>query len=236
MTGASGGLGRAFAVDFGRAGYQVAVNYHTKRDEAVETARAIDKAGGAGCAYQADIRDPGAVSAMVAGIMDRWGRLDVLVCNAAASQDDLVVRVSEESWDRVVDTILTGTFHCLQSVGTIMQRQGAGAILLIGSFAGIQGRPGQAPYAAAKAGLFGLMKTLAREWGQGQIRINMILPGWHPTALTGFRSECASEAYDGPVLGHGTTMETVSAFAVMLAVLPNISGQVFNLDSRIAVL
>jgi 3-oxoacyl-[acyl-carrier protein] reductase len=235
VTGASGGLGRAFAIGFGRAGYQVAVNYHTKCDEAVETRRAIEKAGGTGCAYQADIRDSEAVSAMVAAIMDRWGRLDVLVCNAAISKDEFVVRVSEESWDTVVDTILTGTFHCLRSAGAIMQRQGAGVILLIGSFAGIHGRPGQAPYAAAKAGLLGLMKSLAREWGQGRIRINMILPGWHPTALTGFRSDCPSERDEGPVLGHGTTLEAVSAFAVTLAMLPNVSGQVFNLDSRITI-
>jgi 3-oxoacyl-[acyl-carrier protein] reductase len=222
-----------FAVAFGRAGYQVAVNYHRKRAEAVETTRAIEQTGGRGYAYQADVRDPLAVSSMLSAVMDRWGRLDVLVCNAAVSKDALVVRVSEESWDDVVNTILTGTFHCLQSAGAIMQRQRTGVILLIGSFAGIQGGPGQAPYAAAKAGLFGLMKSLTREWGPDHIRINMILPGWHPTALSGFRSGPSPEANDGPMLGHGTTLEAVSDFAVTLAVLPNVSGQVFNLDSRI---
>jgi len=232
ITGASRGLGCAMAFGFSQAGYRVAVNYRMSTVEALETARAIEAAGGAAMPHQADVRDGKAVQAMVSAMIERWERLDVLVCNAAISHDELVIRAADTSWDAVVETILTGTFHCLQAAGAVMQRQGGGGILLIGSRSGFQGRGGQAPYAAAKAGLLGLMKSLAREWGDDQIRINMILPGWHPTALTAHQEDSTPPPF-GPVLGQGTTMAAVADFAVALASMPHVSGQVFNLDSRI---
>ena len=237
VTGASRGLGRAIAVGFGRAGYRVAVNYRMDVDEACESVRAIEAAGkisgSAAFAYQADVRDAKAVSAMIASAVERWGRLDVLVCNAAITEDGLVARLSDDAWDAIVATTLTGAFHCLQSAGAVMQAQGTGAVILVGSLSALQGRAGQAPYAAAKAGLLGLMKTAAREWGSSNVRVNMILPGWHATALTGYREDPASAPF-GPVLGHGTTMDHVARFVVSLAVMSDVSGQVFNLDSRIA--
>jgi 3-oxoacyl-[acyl-carrier protein] reductase len=231
VTGASRGLGRAIAVGFGRAGDRVVVNYRNSAAEAEQTVRAVEAAGGAAVPYQADVRDAKNVAAMVAATVDRWGRLDVLVCNAAATEDRLLLRVSDEAWDTVIATTLTGAFHCLQQAGAVMQAQKAGSIVLIGSLAGLQGRAGQAPYAAAKAGLLGLMKTAAREWGVAGVRINAILPGRHATALTGFRDDPAPAPFE-PVLGHGTTREAVAAFVVALAALPDVSGQVFTLDSR----
>lgn len=233
VTGASRGLGRAIAVGFGRAGDRVVVNYRTDAVEAERTVRAVAEAGGTAVAYQADVRDAKSVAAMVAATMDRWGRLDILVCNAAATENRLLLRVSDEAWDRVVATTLTGAFHCLQQTGAIMQRQRAGAVILLGSLAGLQGLAGQAPYAAAKAGLLGLMKTAAREWGDAGVRVNAILPGWHATALTGFHDDPAPAPFE-PVLGHGTTPTAVADFVIALAAMPNVSGQVFTLDSRIA--
>src|SRR5713226_354113 len=133
VTGASRGLGRAIAVGFGQAGDRVVVNYRTNAAAADQTVRAIEEAGGTAVAHQADVRDAKNVGAMVAAAMDRWGRLDVLVCNAAATEDRLVVRVSDEAWDKIVTTTLTGAFHCLQQAGTVMQAQHAGAVILIGS-------------------------------------------------------------------------------------------------------
>lgn len=231
VTGASRGLGRAIAIGFGQAGDRVIVNYRTGAAEASQTARAIEEAGGTAVVYQADVRDAKDVAAMVAAAADRWGRLDVLVCNAAATEDSLVLRLSDEVWDRVVATTLTGAFHCLQQAGAVMQAQKAGAIIMVGSLAGLQGRAGQAPYAAAKAGLLGLMRTAAREWGVAGVRVNAILPGRHATALTGFRDDPAPAPFE-PVLGHGTTLEAIAAFVVALAALPDVSGQVFTLDSR----
>lgn len=231
VTGASRGLGRAIAVGFGRAGDRVVVNYRTDAAEAERTARAVEEAGGTAVPYQADVRDAKNVTAMVAATVDRWQRLDVLVCNAAATDDRLLLRVSDEAWDTVVATTLTGAFHCLQQAGAVMHTQRGGAVILIGSLAGLQGRAGQAPYAAAKAGLLGLMRTAAREWGPAGVRINAILPGWHATALTGFRDDPAPAPFE-PVLGHGTTPEAVANFVVALAAMPDVSGQVFTLDSR----
>jgi 3-oxoacyl-[acyl-carrier protein] reductase len=232
VTGASRGLGRAIVVGFGQRGHRVLVNYRTDAAEADQTVRAVEAAGGTAFAHQADVRDAKDVAAMVAAVMDRWGRLDTLVCNAAVTEDSLVVRLSEETWEKVVATTLTGAFHCLQSAGFVMRTQGAGAVILVGSLAGLQGRAGQAPYAAAKAGLMGLMKSAAREWGDAGVRVNLILPGWHATALTEFRQDPAPVPFE-PVLGRGTTMDAVAAFVVSLAAMPDISGQVFTLDSRI---
>ena len=168
---------------------------------------------------------------MVSAITERWGRLDVLVCNAAMTADELVVRLSEDSWDRVLRTILTGTFHCLQAAGPVMQRQGGGAVVLMGSFAGMQGSAGQAAYASAKAGMLGLMNSLAREWGPDRIRINMILPGWHATALTRYKEDVTAMPF-ARVLEDSTTMTAVADFVAAVATMPSVSGQVFNVDSR----
>jgi 3-oxoacyl-[acyl-carrier protein] reductase len=233
VTGGSRGLGRAIALGFGRAGYRVAVNYRKSSEEADESVQSIRTAGGEACADQTDIGDPEAVAAMISRIVARWGSLNVLVCNAAVTEDQLLVRLSEQSWERVVTTILTGTFHCLRATGAVMTSQGAGAILLIGSLAAAQGRMGQGAYAAAKAGLWGLMKSAAREWGASHICVNLIMPGWHASALTGHREDPTPPPFS-PVLGHGTTMEGVARFAVALAGMRDVSGQVFNLDSRIA--
>jgi 3-oxoacyl-[acyl-carrier protein] reductase len=232
VTGSSRGLGRAIATGFGRNGYRVAANYRMDTVGALDTTRTIETQGGEAFAHQADVRDAKAVHAMVSTIMDRWGRLDVLVCNAGITTHDLVVRLSEESWHSVLGTILTGTFHCLQAAGIVMKQQGGGAMILIGSLASIQGRPGQAPYAAAKAGMLGLMHTAAREWGRHGIRINMIFPGWHATALTQFQEDSTPPPF-APVLETGTQMEAVAQFVCALATMPDVSGQTFSLDSRI---
>jgi 3-oxoacyl-[acyl-carrier protein] reductase len=232
VTGSSRGIGRAIAAGFGSNGYRVAANYRIDTVGALDTTRTIETYGGEAFAHQADVRDAKAVHAMVSTIMARWGRLDVLVCNAGVTAHDLVMRLSEESWTTVLGTVLTGTFHCLQTTGLVMKQQGGGAILLIGSLASIQGRPGQAPYAAAKAGLIGLMHTAAREWGRYGIRINMVFPGWHATALTQYQEDSTPPPF-APVLETGTKMEAVAQFVCALAKMPDISGQAFSLDSRI---
>ncbi len=233
VTGASRGLGRAIAVGFGRTGDRVIVNYRTEAAEAERTVRAVEEAGGTAIAYQADVRDANTVTAMVAAAMNQWGRLDVMICNAAVTEDRLLIRLPDDAWEKVVGTTLTGAFHCLQQAGAVMCAQRAGTIILIGSLAGLQGRAGQAPYAAAKAGLLGLMRSAAREWGPANVLINAILPGWHATALTGFLDDPTPAPFE-PALGHGTTPDAVAAFVVALAAMPDVSGQVFTLDSRIA--
>ena len=182
VTGASQGLGRAIAVGFGAIGARVVVNYRTHADEADRTVKAVEDAGGSAFAYQADVRDAKNVAAMVSAAVDRWHRLDVLVCNAAASDDSLLLRLSDEAWDRVLATTLTGVFLCLQSAGAVMQAQGDGSVILIGSFSALQGRAGQAPYAAAKAGLLGLLRSVAPEWGPTNVRVSATRCAPQPSA------------------------------------------------------
>jgi len=130
-----------------------------------------------------------------------------------------------------VETNLTGTFHCLQAAGPVMARQRNGAVIVVGSLAALQGGAGQAAYAASKAGLMGLVKSAAKEWGNRNIRVNMALPGWHKTPLAG--SAFPHEASVDHVLGRTPSLEDVAGSIYRLALLQDSSGQIWNLDSRI---
>jgi 3-oxoacyl-[acyl-carrier protein] reductase len=230
VTGGSGGIGRAICCEFARAGWRVAVHYRTHRDEAERTCSQVKDLGAEGFLCQSDIRDPLSVGRMFAEITSRWGRLDALIANAGQASSALVLRALVEDWTEVIETNLTGTFHCLQAAGQLMRQQRQGSILIIGSYAGMQGQAGQAAYAASKAGLIGLMKTAAREWGPDQVRVNMILPGWQTTALA---ASSTSDRLKDHILGRPTALTDVAHAVYSLALLPDASGQVWNLDSRI---
>jgi 3-oxoacyl-[acyl-carrier protein] reductase len=230
VTGGSGGIGRAICCEFARAGWRVAVHYRAHRDEAERTCSQVKDLGAEGFLCQSDVRDARSVARMVKEITERWGRLDVLIANAGQASSTLVLRARVEDWTGVIETNLTGTFHCLQAVGQVMQRQRQGSILIIGSYAGLQGQAGQAAYAASKAGLIGLMKTAAREWGPDNVRVNMILPGWQATALA---TSARTDRVRDHLLGRPTALTEVAHAVYTLALLPDASGQVWNLDSRL---
>jgi 3-oxoacyl-[acyl-carrier protein] reductase len=235
VTGGSRGIGRAICLEFGRAGWRVGVHYRERRQEAEGTVDLVKHAGGEAIAYPADIRDAAQVRAMVKDVATRWGRLDVMICNAGQAASGLVLRLSPDQWSSLIETNLTGTFHCVQAAGDVMQVQGDGSVLVLTSYAGLQGRPGQAAYAASKAGLLGLVKTTAREWGCHNIRINAVCPGWHRTDLSGSALPDPAEGA-GPadhVLGRFVDLNEVARSIYHLALLQDISGQVWNLDSRI---
>lgn len=232
VTGGSRGIGRAICLAFGQAGWRVGVHYRERRREADSTAAAIKGCGGEAACFQADVRDAGQVTAMVERVVERWGKLHVMICNAGISSSRLLLRLSSDEWLTVLDTNLTGTFHCLKAAGAQMLSQKEGSIIVIGSFAGIQGRMGQSAYAASKAGLLGLAKTAAREWGGKNVRVNVVLPGWHKTEL----SESVlsdSRLYDDHTLRRPPELRAVARFIYHLALLEDASGQVWNLDSRI---
>ena len=232
VTGGSGGIGRAICLEFGRAGWRVGVHYHTRQQEAERTAATIKTSGSESIVLQADLRNPQQVDAMIGACAARWSRLDVMVCNAGQARSGLLLRLRPEDWASIIETNLTGTFHCLKSAGAVMLSQKHGAVIVVSSFAGIQGRPGQAAYAASKAGLLGLVKSAAREWGQGNVRINAVLPGWHQTALSG-PAMPAPAAQDDHALGRSPDLAEVARSVYHLALLQDISGQIWNLDSRI---
>lgn len=182
--------------------------------------------------YQADIRSRLEIQAMVDAVQEHQGRLDVLVCNAGIASSHLVLRCPEDEWLRIIDTNLTGTYRCMAAAAPLMIKQGGGSIIVIGSYAGWHGTNGQAAYAASKAGLMGLVQTAAREWGAHNIRVNLVCPGWQPTALAG-DAYPAPEQLSDHVLGRVSTVEDVSRMICHLAQLPALSGQIINLDSRI---
>lgn len=238
VTGASGVIGRAISLEFARAGWRVGVHYRQRREAAEQTAALVKDGGGEAGLFQADIREAKQVRAMVGDFLGRWGGMDGLVCNAGQGGGGLLLRTSPEQWQAVVETNLTGTFHCLQAAAPGMVDRRDGAIILIASFAGLQGGPGQAAYAAAKAGLLGLMKSAAREWGPFNVRINALCPGWQASALAGDHLPDPAEVQaprrvDAHVLERFVQVETVARTVLHLVRSRETSGQVWNLDSRI---
>lgn len=207
------------------------MHYRTHAQAAARTATAVRQRGGTALLIKADIRDGKQAREMVNQLVDRWGRLDVLICNAGVASSELVLRAGAEAWATVVSTNLTGTFHCLQAAGPVMLTQRDGAVIVIGSLAGVQGHAGQAAYAASKAGLLGLVKTAAKEWGGQNVRVNAVLPGWHRTALAG--AAFPDEAPADHILGRTSSLKEIAHIIYQLALLRDSSGQVWNLDNRI---
>jgi 3-oxoacyl-[acyl-carrier protein] reductase len=169
---------------------------------------------------------------MVELFVAEHGRLDVLVCNAGAAARQLIVRHRADEWLRMIQTNLTGTFHCIQAAGAAMVPAGGGSIVVIGSFAGSQGERGQAAYASAKAGLLGLVRTAGLEWGASNIRINLLYPGLHESMLAGetVRVDSARQQH---LLGRSPSLGEIARTVYHLAQLKDVSGQVWNIDSRL---
>ena len=185
VTGASRGIGRAIAVELGRAGAQVVVGYRTGRDEAEAVAAEIG-----GRAVEADVSDPESAKALV----ETAGDLDVLVNNAGLTRDGVLARMSDEDWRTVIDTNLSSVFYTCRAAARTMMRRRAGAIVNVSSIVGVHGNWGQTNYAASKAGIIGFTKSLARELGSRNVRANVVAPGYVKTQLTDVLPEAATQA------------------------------------------
>jgi len=234
VTGASRGLGREIAIRFGRAGERVIVNYITSRSDAEAVADEIGRIGGEAVPFQADVKVAAEVEAMIENTENRFGALDVLVNNAGITKDGLLVRMTELDWDAVMDTNLKGPFLCIRAVLEIMSKQQNGHVINVSSISGVQGREGQANYSASKAGLIGLTRACARELGRSNIKVNAVLPGYIATDM----GETVSDGIYQRVLKENalnrvSDPEEVADFIYHLSLMNNVSGQVFNLDSRI---
>jgi len=188
VTGASRGMGRAIALKLAGLGSRVAVNYvaidDQNRFDADNVVETIVGSGGEGFAVEADVRDGEAVKAMVQGVLDRWGKIDVLVNNAGITRDNLLLRMTEDAWDNVLDVNLRGTYLCTKFALKSMIRQGWGRIISIASIAGVIGNAGQANYAASKGGIIAFTKSIAREVGSRSITANAVAPGFIKTKMT----------------------------------------------------
>jgi 3-oxoacyl-[acyl-carrier protein] reductase len=184
VTGGSRGIGAAVAHELGSAGARVAVNYRSSADAAEQIAEEIG-----GIAVEGDVSDPVAVGALVEQVEGALGDLDCLVNNAGVTRDGLIARMSDDDWDAVIETNLRGTFNTCRAVSRKMLRRRSGSIVNLTSVVGIHGNPGQANYAASKAGIIGLTKALARELGARGVRVNAVAPGYIDTELTGVLPE-----------------------------------------------
>jgi 3-oxoacyl-[acyl-carrier protein] reductase len=175
VTGGSRGIGRAIALELGRAGAEVVVGYRTGREEAESVAAAIG-----GRALEADVSDAESAKALV----EAAGDVDVLVNNAGLTRDGLLVRMSDEDWRTVIDTNLSSVFYTCRAAARPMMRKRAGSIVNVSSIVGVHGNGGQTNYAASKAGIIGFTKSLARELGSRNVRANVVAPGYVTTQLT----------------------------------------------------
>jgi len=231
ITGASGGIGRAVSRAFAAVGWHVGVHYSRNKAAAETTLRQVLACGGTGLLYHADIRKSDAVRKMIDDWHHQTPVTSAFICNAGIAESGLLIRHSERLWDEVVATNLTGTFHCLRAMAPVLLAGGGGSIVVVGSHTGFHGAVGQAAYATSKAGLTGLVKTAAWEWGLHNIRVNLILPGWQKTHLTeGVFPE--GTAWRDHALRRPSSLEEAARTVVYLAQLRDVSGQVWNCDSR----
>src|ERR687885_101322 len=231
ITGASRGIGRAIALALAAEGAKVVVNYASSSAAADEVVKAITDGGGSAIALQADVSKLDQVDALLKETLDKFGRVDVLVNNAGITRDTLLLRMKPEDWQAVIDLNLTGVFSCTRAVSKVMLKQRSGRIINIASVAGQMGNPGQANYSAAKAGVIGFTKTVAKELASRGITVNAVAPGFIATDMT---SELKSEEILKYIpLGRYGEPEEVAGMVRFLAADPAaayITGQVFNVD------
>jgi len=188
VTGASRGIGKAIALKLASLGAKVAVNYvaieASNKTDADSVVEAIVQLAGEAMSVEADVRDSEAVRAMVDQVIDKWGKIDILVNNAGINRDTLLLRMSDDAWDDVINTNLRGAYLCTKFALRSMTRQQWGRIINISSIAGIFGNIGQSNYAASKGGLIAFTKTVAREMGSRNITVNAVAPGFIITGMT----------------------------------------------------
>ena len=232
ITGSSRGIGKAAALTLAAEGASVVVNYARSSTAADEVVAEITNAGGSAIALQADVSKEEQVDALIKGTTEKFGRIDVLVNNAGITRDTLLLRMKPADWQAVIDLNLTGVFLCTRAVAKIMLKQRSGRIINISSVAGLMGNPGQANYSAAKAGVIGFTKTVAKEMAPRGVTVNAVAPGFIETDMTSELSNTEEILKYIPLGRYGQVSE-VAGLIRFLASDPAaayITGQVMNVD------
>lgn len=237
VTGASRGIGRQIALTLGAKGAMVIVNYNGSAAKAEEVVKEIEAAGGKAEALQCNVSEFESCGQMMADIVSRHGRLDILVNNAGITRDNLLMKMSEDDFDAVINTNLKGVFNCIKHISRQMLKQKAGRIINISSVSGVLGNAGQANYCAAKAGVIGITKSAARELASRGITVNAVAPGFITTEMTDVLSDNVKAAATEqiPMKKFGETQDIAEAVAFLASnEAKYITGQVLYVDGGMA--
>ena len=237
VTGASRGIGRAIAEGLSEDGFDVALVYAGNEAAAAEAVSACEAAGATARAYRCDVSDPEAVKQTVDEVLSDFGSVWALVNNAGVTRDGLLVRMSDEDFGRVLDVNLKGAFHTIRALSRSFMRQRGGRIVNMASVVGLMGNAGQANYAASKAGLIGLTKSVARELAPRGVTVNAIAPGFVETDMTAVLSDTVRANYEAQIpLGRLAGAEEVSAVARFLVsdAASYVTGEVIRVDGGMA--
>lgn len=234
VTGGSRGIGKACALHLAQAGYNVVINYAGNEEAAKQTVSELEALGVKAEAVKFDISNHDEAQEAVAKIIEKYGRIDVLVNNAGITRDGLFMRMSKENWDDVINTNLTGAFNVTQPVIKVMMKQRSGAIVNMASIVGIYGNAGQANYAAAKAGLIGFTKSLAKELASRNIRVNAVAPGFVQTDMTK-SLDSAQISEHIPLKRLGDADDIAGAVKFLAVDATYVTGQVLQVDGGLTI-
>lgn len=233
VTGAGRGIGKEIALTLARNGAAVIVNYNGSKERAEEVVETIREAGGSAEAIQCNVADFEASGQMVKDVLGRYGKVDILVNNAGITRDNLIMRMSEQDYDAVLDTNLKGAFNMIRHLSKAFLKQRYGKIINISSVSGVMGNAGQSNYSASKAGLIGLTKSVARELASRNVCVNAVAPGFIETEMTDVLSENVKDSLKGLIpLGKMGTAGDVAELVLFLAGknADYITGQVIHVD------
>ena len=233
VTGGARGIGKAIALELAKAGNLVVINYNGSEEKARETKAEIEAAGGQADILQCNVADFDACEAFFKAVAEKYGRVDILVNNAGVTKDGLLMKMSEEDFDRVLDTNLKGAFHTIRHASRYFLKQKSCKIINISSVSGVMGNAGQANYSASKAGVIGLTKSVARELASRGITCNAVAPGFIETEMTEAMPEAARETVKKqiPLQRTGQVSDVAGVAAFLASDLADyITGQVISVD------
>lgn len=238
VTGASRGIGEAIAIRLAKSGAKVAVNYHTGKDAASKVVESIVSSGGEALSIAANVSKEDQAESLIKEVVGRWGTLDMLVNNAGVTRDKLLLRMSAEEWDEVINVNLRGAYLCTRFALPLMVKKRSGRIVNMSSVIGVSGNAGQANYAASKAGLIGFTKAIAREVASRSITVNAVAPGYIITSMVDELSEEIQKAILAriPMSRFGTTQDVAEVVAFLCSDAAGyVTGQVIGIDGGLAV-